>query len=92
MAHAGLRGKVHDLRKPMRGEKMGDAVSIGEIEMLELKRAEPPELAQSRAFEARIVIGIEIVNADDGSPALQQPARDMKTDKPGCAGDEDGFG
>ena len=48
------------------------------------------ELAKARLLQLRIVIGRQIVDADHVAPRLRQAPRDMKADKSGGAGDENG--
>jgi hypothetical protein len=43
---------------------------------------------ETRLLELRIVISVEIVEADDVTPFAQEPARDMKAEEAGCARDQ----
>ena len=89
VAHAGLRGEMHDVGKAMLGEQRRHAGAVGEIELDEAEAAILRELVEARLLERRIVVGVEIVEADDGAAIRQQPARHMKADEAGRAGDED---
>ena len=63
-------------------------LAIGEVEPA---KSEIWELTQDREPglpQRRIVIGIDIVNADDGVAVLEQPAREAKADKSRGAGDQ----
>ena len=50
------------------------------------------ELLEPRFFEPHVVIGIEIVDADDRPSAFEQTPRDVEADEPGGTGQEDRFG
>ena len=47
-----------------------------------------PQNLQARGFEARVVVGIEVVESDHLLAALEQPPRGMKSNEPGGAGDQ----
>src|SRR5436853_6745806 len=81
MAHARLSGKVHDRRKAMGGEQRRRAGAVRQIQLLEAKARERRELSQPRVFEFRIVIGVEVVDADDGASVFAQTTRNMKADE-----------
>ena len=49
-------------------------------------------LVDPRLFELRIVVAVEIVDADHRTPLLAQAARDMEADEAGRAGDQDRIG
>src|SRR6185312_2748567 len=89
MAHARLRGEMDDVRKAMLRKQLRHPIAVGEIAFDELKSRQPAKFGKARLFQLGIVIIVEIVEADDGAPALQQPARDMKADEAGGAGDKD---
>src|ERR1043166_6110502 len=91
MAHAGLSGKVHDRGKTMGGEQRRRAGTIRQIELRETKARETRELRKPRLLEFRIVIGVEIVDADDRVP-FAQAARNMKANESRRTGDEDRLG
>jgi hypothetical protein len=88
--NAWLGTKMDDVGKLVLGEERCHAVSIGEIEPGEPKGGMRRQLSQTRLFQGWIVVGIEVVQADDRVPFPQQPVRDMVADETGRAGDEDG--
>ena len=45
------------------------------------------EPGQPGVFQPHIVVGVEIVQADDRIPTGEQPGRNMKADKTGRSGD-----
>ena len=47
------------------------------------------KLCQPRLFQINVVIGIEIVEADDLFAPVEQRLSGMVTDEPGRAGDQD---
>ena len=51
MPHAGLGGKMHDMRKPAVAEQGRHAVAIVQVEFLEMERVEAGELGEPRLFQ-----------------------------------------
>src|SRR5262249_26336151 len=47
------------------------------------------ELVEPRLLERRVVVGVEIVEADDAVAVREQTTRDVEADEAGRAGDED---
>src|SRR5262249_50223652 len=88
MAYACLGGEMNDQWEAIFSEQAGHAAAIGKIKLDEMEPGERGKLAQLRLFQRRIIIRIQIIEADDGAAALQQALRDMKADEPGCAGHE----
>ena len=72
----------------MLGEQRRHAVRVGKVEFDEAKVRRICQLGAARVFQLRIVIGVEIVDADHGAAVFQQPLGDVKADKAGGAGDE----
>src|SRR5665213_243458 len=90
MTHAGLSGEMHDVRKTVFGKERSHAGAIGEIELDEAEARKLGQFRKPRVFQLRIVIGIQVVDADDRPGALQQTARDVKADETGGPGDKNG--
>jgi hypothetical protein len=90
IAHAGLGGQMHHGGETVFGKERRHAGAVGEIEFRETEAFELGQLREARILQRRIVIGVEIVEADDGAAGFQQPPRDVKADETGGAGDEDG--
>ena len=88
--HAWLSPEMDDIGEPVLGEERRHAVAIGQIEPGKPKGGVHRQPCQTRFFQGWIVVGVEVVQADDRVPFLQQPARDMVADESGRAGDEDG--
>ena len=88
MTHAGLRGEMHDIGKAMRSEQFRHRPAIGNIDLLELEIGECLELRDPGLLETRIVIGIEVIEADHVVSVRQQPPRNVHADKAGRSGDE----
>ena len=88
MPHAGLCREMHDMRKPVHREQRRHGAAIGNVDLLEAEAWKSPQHGEAGVLEARIVVGVEIVEADHVMSVLQQAARDMHADEPGRAGDE----
>src|SRR6185437_3566451 len=89
IAHARLRGEMHDMRKPVLGEQRGNAVAVGQVELDEAEAGMPGKLRETGVLQLRIVISIEIVETDNGAAAFQKSLGDVEADKPGGAGNKD---
>jgi len=89
VTHAGLRGEMHDSGKAMRREQVGDRPAIGDVQLHELEIGEALEFRDSTLFQPRVVMGIEIVEAQHVMSVRQQAARDMHSDEPGGPSDQD---
>src|SRR5262249_24844795 len=73
----------------MRSEQIGHAVAVGNVELLKLEIGKTLELSHTPLFQARIVVGIEIVEAQYLAAVRQQAAHDVHPDEAGSAGDKD---
>src|SRR5262249_5404127 len=88
MAHAGLRGEMHDGRKAMRSKQVGDRLSVRDVDPRKRELRERLELLDAGLLQVRIVISIEVVDTHHIMPVRYQAARDMHADKSGRPGDE----
>jgi hypothetical protein len=93
VAHAGLGGEVDDavgVFLPFQQRREGAA--LGHVDAGKAKRvaAEARELGEPRLLQRRVVVVVDVVDADDGFAARHQRARHMHADEPGRAGDDDG--
>ena len=89
VAHAGLSGEVHDMSETVRREQVRDRGAIGEIALHELEAGVDGKLGEPRLFQRRVVVGVEIVDSDDGAAVGEQALGNMIADEPGDSGDED---
>src|SRR5438093_6402687 len=89
VAHAGLRREMHDALWFVLAEKVLDGIGIADVSMDEREGARLSKLVEPRFLEPRVVIRIEVVDADDGLAAVEQPLRSVKANEAGRAGDED---
>jgi hypothetical protein len=88
--HAWLSPEVDDIGEPVPGEEGSHAMAIRQIQPGKPKVGVHRQPRQTRFFQGWIVVGVEVVQADDRAPFPQQPVRDMVADESGRAGDEDG--
>ena len=75
----------------MRREQCRHRLAVGDVDLLEPEVRKRLELREPGLFQPRIVIGIEVVEADDVVPVRQQAPRDVHADEPGRSGDENQF-
>ena len=85
IAHAGLRGEMHDVGKFFRLEQCRNGGAIGEIKLDEAEAVVAFKLLQAGVLERGIVIEREIVDADHRPPTLQQAPRHLRADEAGRA-------
>src|SRR3954447_9186529 len=83
VAHAGLRGEMHDVVKSMPRKQCRNRLSIGKIGLHEGEAAIGLQELQAYPFQRRIVIAIEIVEPDDGPALGQELPDDVKADEAG---------
>ena len=90
IAHPRLRAEMDDAVEVSAGERGGEARHVGEILVVkgEAIAAGFAKAGKARLLQANIVIGVEIVDADDLIAPRQELAGKTVTDKPGRAGDE----
>ena len=89
MAHARLRGEMHDVGKAVRREQIRHRLAVGEVDLLELGKPGTRRARASRAcLQCRIVVVIEVVEADHLVPVREQPLRHVHADEAGRTGDE----
>ncbi len=82
---------MHDVREAVFGEQRRHAVTVGEIELNELEVLQFLQLVAPRFLELRIVVGVQVVEADDRAAVLQQALGHVEPDEAGRAGDENGL-
>ena len=75
IAHAGLGGEVHDLVEALVREQVLDQRPVLQRAFDHAEVAMGREALGARTLERRVVIGVEIVEADDPVAALEQPQR-----------------
>src|SRR4051812_37519187 len=61
-------------------------LTIGKIKLHECKARQLLQLTEPCLLQRRVVVGIEVVEADHRLPGLQQAARDVEANEPGRAG------
>ena len=89
VAHAGLRGEVHDLLRAVRVEHRRERGGVGDVHLLEAKAGMRGERSQPGLLERRRVVVVQVVDADHAVAVAQQAVADQHADESGCAGDED---
>ena len=72
----------------MGGKQFRHGPAVGDIDLLELEIGECLELRDPRLLETRVVIGIEVIEADHVVSVHQQPPRNVHADESGRSGDE----
>lgn len=81
---------MDNVRDPALGEGFADRSPVGEVEFEELPAGGALEEAKSCPLEGRVVVGIKVVDSDDGVARLEESPGDVKADESGCTGDEYG--
>ena len=96
--HAGLGGEIHhDVRMPG-GEDIRNGIPVCDVSFDEMVLRFPMgfafffQLLQTVFLQGYVVVVVHIVDADDaGALYGQEPLHQVRPDKSGRAGDEDGF-
>src|SRR5580704_13064646 len=91
MSDTGLRREMRHIGESLRSEQPRHGTAVGDIASLETKIHVRKQLCESRFLETRVVIVIEVVDADDTPAFGGEPAREMKSDEPSRAGHKDGL-
>src|SRR5436189_167644 len=74
VTNAGRRGEVHDPRWPPRLEQGLHRRGIGDVDSLELKVL-AGQARQTRLLQRRIVVGVEVVDAEHLVAAVEETPR-----------------
>jgi hypothetical protein len=74
---------MHDALEPLIAKQLGHRVTVGDIELEESEAWAVLQLGQAVFLEAHIVVGVEIVDADDLIATLKKRPAGMKTDETG---------
>src|SRR6516162_8519410 len=90
MSNTGLRSQVNDVRETMLLEQACHPVAVGKIKFDETQAIGFGEFGTSRFLQRGIIVGVYVVEADHIAAVAQQLLRNMKADKAGGAGHENG--
>ena len=90
LAHPRLRRQMGHEAGLVGLEQQPHRLPIRKITPREGEAGKLPKLGEPRLLQGDVIIGVEIVEADDAAARLQQAARQMKADEPGRARHQDG--
>ncbi len=88
VAHAGLGGEMDDVAEAVGVEQPRQRRAVGEVDSLEGEAGVPAQLVEPGLLQGRVVVGAEVVDADDGDARAQQPLGQVEADEAGGARDE----
>ena len=86
VAHARLRGKMHDMAEAALAEQRCRRGGIGQVDTAKRETREVCERGDARFLQRHVVVRLEIVDADDLGAGVVQRARSMHADEAGRAG------
>src|SRR5712691_571174 len=86
MPHPGLRREVDDVGEAVLREQGSHGVTVGNVGLLEPKAGNDIELRDARLLQARVVIGIEVVETDHAIAVRQKAASHVHADESGRPG------
>ena len=90
VAHAGLGCEMHDAGDAGEvGGQLQHAVTVCDIDLVEIERLVGRQLRQPRLFQPHIIVVVEIVDADHGIAARQQGLGHGRADEAGRACHQD---
>ncbi len=88
VANACLCGQVDDLVEPLAGKQLLHRLAIGKIDPLHSEVIVLVEQRRARLLQRRIIVVVEVVDADNHIATLQQRFCGKETDETGGACDE----
>ena len=88
VADARLGPEVDDASGRVFGEQGGHAVAIRQIERVVEVTGLGQQEVEPRLFQGRVVVVVEVIDADHCLAPRQQTARGVEADEPGRTGDE----
>ena len=88
VAHPRLGGQVHHALEFLAGKHRLHGGAVGNVDLREAKAIESGQNLQSRRFQRRVVVAVEVVDADDLVTQGEQRLRGVKPDEPRRARDE----
>ena len=88
IAHAGLRGEVDHAVERLAGKQLAHGGFVFEAALDEGEARFLAQQRQARFLERRVVVVVDVVEADDGVAAREQRAGHVESDEAGGAGDE----
>lgn len=92
VAHTRLGREMHDKRKAILGKQFLHSAAVRQVELNEAEfRERAGEFRTSSFLQCRVIISVHVVEPDNRPPLPEQPLRNMKSDKTGRSGDEDGI-
>ena len=83
-----LSGEVNDPLRPRLGEQPLHTRAVGEVQLVEGEALAPLKLAEARLLQLNVIVGIEIIEADNLIAPVEQRLSGMVTDETGGAGDQ----
>jgi hypothetical protein len=91
MTDADLCRQVDNIVEAVRGKQFRHNIAICDIPLLEMEVRESGEFVQAGILQVGVIVGIKIVERDDGTAIGKQTSRDVKTDKASRASDQNRF-
>ena len=88
VAHPGLGGQVDHALRPELGEGLFDRAAVLQIGADQAEARPCQQRREARLFQARIVVGIDVVIAEHLVAALEQARAECGTYEAGCTGDQ----
>ena len=94
VAHAGLGGEVQDARDgvPVAARERRDRLEIGDVGRLEGEAGVRPQTLEPRPLQRRVIVAVEVVDAEHRLAAREQGQADVEADEAGAAGDQNRHG
>src|SRR5688572_31403845 len=83
ISHSCLSREMDDALRPDAAEELGGALSVRQIELLEMESGSIEKLRQPVLFQRGIVVVVQIVHAEDFVAFVQKALRHVETNKAG---------
>ena len=86
--HAGLRCEMNDFVRTLGLEQFRHCAAVGNILAIKREPISALKDCEPRLFEAWVIVAVEVIDADDGFPAIEQARRRVKADEAGGSRDQ----
>src|SRR5689334_5720182 len=88
VAHARLGGQMYDASDRVLEKQLFHPLTVGQIELHELKPVQRTQQGQARLFEPDVVVVVQIIETDDLVSTVDQTPGNVEADEPGSTGHE----
>src|SRR6185437_16178013 len=89
VAHTSLRREMDDLVEELGFEQPRHRIGIGDVLAVEAESVAPLQLCEACFLELRIVVAVDVIDADDLVAAIEKALRRVEADESRSAGNQE---